>query len=98
MLVNNDVIGFEGASLVGGVPQYDETNGPGVFDSLIVSHYDNNLQGGPTGKGISIPTGTGFLIKNVSFVNFDSARCFMADCTLSIPNGFSNFCRLPPHM
>ncbi|XP_012942613.1 fibrocystin-L [Aplysia californica] len=71
VLVNNEKAGYEGKLLVGNPPQYDENNGPGVFDSVIVAHYDNNLKGGATARGVVIPYQPGFLLKNIEFYNFD---------------------------
>ena len=68
-LINNELAGFEGKLLVGEPPQYDELNGPGIFDSLIVASY-TGLKGKPTSRAIVLPYYQGFLVKNVTFVNF----------------------------
>ena len=76
-MVNNEKAGYEGKLIFNSPPQYDEQNGPGVFDSLIVAHYDSNLQGSATARGIVIPYQTGFLVKNVTFVNFQAVSYLM---------------------
>ena len=70
ILVNNELAGYEGKEIVKSPPQYDEANGPGIFDSLIVAHHDDHLPGSATKRGLIIPYQSGFLVKNVKFVNF----------------------------
>ena len=71
VLVNNKLAGYEGKQIFSDPPQFDDANGPGIFDSLIVAHYENNLAGTPTKQGLVIPYFPGFLVKNVHFYNFD---------------------------
>lgn len=74
ILVNNEKAGYEGKLTVDNPPQYDSDNGPGVFDSVIVAHYDSNLRGSATFGGIVQPYHPGFLIENVEFYNFDQVN------------------------
>lgn len=74
MLVNNENSGFEGKLIVNSPPQYNAENGPGVFDTTIVAHYDK-LEGGITNGGIVIPYQSGLLIQGVKFHNFDKVSC-----------------------
>ncbi|KAK0070514.1 fibrocystin-L [Biomphalaria pfeifferi] len=71
-LVNNLLAGFESKLIIQTPPQYDAQNGPGIFNAVIVSHFDG-LRGGSTVGGVIVPYQTGFLIKDVSFYNFDQA-------------------------
>ncbi|KAK3716577.1 hypothetical protein RRG08_039372 [Elysia crispata] len=69
VLVSNDMAGYEGKLILDG-PQFDENDGPGLFNSLIVAS-DPQLRGKSTAGGVIIPYMNGFLIKNVIFYNFD---------------------------
>ncbi|CAL1525942.1 unnamed protein product [Lymnaea stagnalis] len=71
VLVHNEIAGFESKLILETPPQYDAENGPGIFDSTIVAHYDDKLKGTGTLGGIVIPYMTGFLVKGVKFYNFN---------------------------
>ena len=74
VLVSNDMAGYEGKLILDG-PQFDENDGPGLFNSLIVAS-DPQLRGKSTAGGVIIPYMNGFLIKNVIFYNFDQVIFF----------------------
>ncbi|KAH9519161.1 Fibrocystin-L, partial [Bulinus truncatus] len=71
VLVNNEMAGFEGKILSLSPPYYDHESKPGIFNSVIVDHYDNILQGQGTLSGVIIPHYMSFLIQEVTFVNFN---------------------------
>ncbi|GFS10808.1 polycystic kidney and hepatic disease-like 1 [Elysia marginata] len=71
VLVSNDLAGYEGKLILDG-PQFDEVDGPGVFNSLIVAS-DPKLRGKSSAGGVVIPYMNGLLIKDVEFYNFDQS-------------------------
>ncbi|CAL1525941.1 unnamed protein product, partial [Lymnaea stagnalis] len=90
VLVNNEKAGFEGKLVVGKPPQYDADNGPGIFDSVIVAHYEDKLAGTSTLGGVVVPYMTGFLIQGVKFYNFNKV-CEILSWT-RIAGVCGNFC------
>ena len=74
VLVHNDLAGYEGKKVTGNPPRYNDTDGPGLFSSLIVSHFDERLTGGATKQGLVLPYMSGFLVKDVEFWNFNKVK------------------------
>ncbi|GFN92113.1 fibrocystin-l [Plakobranchus ocellatus] len=71
VLVSNDLAGYEGKLILDG-PQFDENDGPGVFDSLIVAS-DPQLRGKSSAGGVVMPYMNGLIVKDTVFYNFDQS-------------------------
>lgn len=78
--VHNEKAGYEGKTLVE-TPQFDETNGHAIKDSVIVGrsqYLDKQPDWSGTGctvGGIVLPYGNGLIVSGVSFYNFDQNSC-----------------------
>ena len=77
VLVSNENAGFESKMIIGNPPRFDEARGPGIFNSLIVSHLDDNLYSPVTPRGLVLPFRSGFLVKDVDFWNFDQVSLYI---------------------
>ena len=72
VLVSNDKAGYEGKLILDG-KQFDEDEGPGIFNSLIVAS-DPQLAGQSSAGGVVQPYMNGFMIAHVEFYHFDQVR------------------------
>ncbi|XP_052060298.1 fibrocystin-L-like isoform X3 [Mytilus californianus] len=96
--VHNEKAGYEG-KLVIETPQFDETNGHAVKDSVIVArsqHLDKQPDWRSSGQGctvggIVLPYGNGLIVSGVSFYNFDESSC-QAFTYTKIDGTCSEFC------
>lgn len=71
--VNNVEAGFEGDLIVEG-EQFSD-HGPLIENSIIAGHVSSIPSQGCTHSGIVSPYKYGFMIRNISFANFDHPQC-----------------------
>ena len=76
LLVNNKVAGIEMKLLTAPVVPYSETRGSMLKGCCIAARPTDHsiLAGGPTGRGVILPYGRGLIMKDMTFVNFDTTE------------------------